>query len=241
MKSIQHSRSFLASVVGAALCWICSSLGAQVVVYRLEFQHEDGFNVDFYNGGYLVAPILGGDGSFVLTAIDNGRRVLDTSPGSGTYFLGREGDKRFNVLAATVGTGTSTARGSYVAFGVVNRTLTINRSAERIRIRIAWTMEGSAVAADDEGGEVKFNGSVGAANFSTLRAHLDERLTDTYNRKDMSVEEATEAVTRLLRWRGFAPPRAPAPEQPESGDGAGGGGGLFPGQPGGQFPGLPQG
>lgn len=180
---------------------------AQVVVYRLEFKHRDGFNVDYYNGGYLAAPLLGGSGNFLLTAVENGRRVLDTSSGSGAYFLARDGDKRYNVISATVGSGAEdTTGGSYVAYGPVDRTLDFATPTSKYKIRVAGKLKGESIAADDEGGEAKFNGSVGTANFSDLTVHLDEGLTKEYNEKGYSLEEVTTRLTRLLRWRGYATP-----------------------------------
>lgn len=184
---------------------MASPAQAQVIVYRLEFKHQDGFNVDYYTGGYLAAPLLGGSGSFLLTAIENGRRVLDTSPGSGTYFLARSGDKRYNVVSATVGSGAdSTANGSYVASGQTNRTVGIVTPTGTYRIQIASILKGESIAADDEGGEIKFNGTVGTANFSDLTLYFEEGLTREYNEGGLSLEDATTRLRRLLRWRGFA-------------------------------------
>jgi hypothetical protein len=236
------SRFWLLLVACSVFAW--QQTWGQVVVYQLEFTHEDGFNVDFYNGGYLVAPILGGDGSFLLTAVENGRRVLDVSPGAGSYFLGRDGDRRYNVVAATVGSGTNTARGSYVAFGDVKKDIAIRTPTARIRFRLAERLEGYAVAADDEAGTVRINGSVGTANFSALKLSLDERLTKNYNEKGFTQEQAVEAVTRLLVWRGYARPLEatnPGNGGGDNGDGGGtpatGGGGVI--NPGGTVnPGL---
>lgn len=178
---------------------------AQVVVYRLEFKHQDGFNVDYYTGGYLAAPLLGGTGNFILTAVENGRRVLDASSGSGTYFLARSGDKRYNVVSATIGSGAdSTANGSYVASGESKRTVNIVTPTGTYNIKLATVLKGESIAADDENGEVKFNGTVGTANFSDLTLYFEEGLTEEYNNDGFSLEEAATRLTRLLRWRGFA-------------------------------------
>ncbi len=180
---------------------------AQVIVYRLEFKHKDGFNVDYYTGGYLAAPLLGGSGNFMLTAIENGRRVLDTSSGSGSYFLARNGDKRYNVVAATVGSGAeSSANGSYVASGETQRSVGITTPTGTYKIKVASVLKGESIAADDENGEIKFNGTVGTANFSDLTLYFEEGLTREYNEKGLTLEEITTRLTRLLRWRGFAPP-----------------------------------
>jgi hypothetical protein len=189
---------------------------AQVVVYSVEFEHKDGFNVEFFHGGYVVAPLLGGAGTFLLTAFDGGRRVLDTSPGSGNYFLAKNGDKRYNVVAATVGTGSTGPGGSYIAYGEVNRTLFLQTPTSKLRLRIAGTLTGKSVAADDEGGEVKFDGSVGTANFSSLKMALDDTLTKDYNKRGLSVEEAAAEVTRMLRWKGYSEAAPETPTNPEN-------------------------
>lgn len=201
-------RSFLLLLT---LCGLLSELEAQaqVVVYRLEFKHKDGFNVDYYTGGYLAAPLLGGTGNFILTAIENGRRVLDASPGSGTYFLARSGDKRYNVVSATIGSGTdSTASGSYVASGETSRTVNIVTPTGTYRIKLASILKGESIAADDEDGEVKFDGTVGTADFSDLTLYFEEGLTTQYNNDGFTLEETATRLTRLLRQRGFADPDA---------------------------------
>lgn len=213
------------SIRSIALVWlaslgliIVSSSQAQVVVYSLEFEHKDGFNVEFFHGGYVVAPLLGGAGTFLLTAFDGGRRVLDTSPGSGNFFLAKDGNKRFNVVAATVGTGSSGPGGSYIAYGEVDRTLFLKTPTSRLRLRVAGTLSGKSIAADDEGGEVKFNGSVGTANFSGLKMRLEESMTKEFNEKGLSVEEASENVTRMLRWKGYSEATAQTPTEPGTPD-----------------------
>lgn len=199
---------------------------AQVVVYRLEFKHQDGFNVDYYTGGYLAAPLLGGTGNFILTAIENGRRVLDASPGSGTYFLARSGDKRYNVVSATIGSGAdSSANGSYVASGEAKRTINIVTPTGTYKIKLATVLKGESLAADDENGTVKFNGTVGTADFSDLTLYFEEGLTKEYNNDGFSLEETATRLTRLLRWRGFANPDA-TDEDPDTGTGTGTGTGT---------------
>lgn len=213
----------LAFGILACLGWVAAPQShAQVVVYSLEFKHKDGFNVEFFHGGYVVAPLLGGAGTFLLTAFDEGRRVLDASPGSGNYFLAKKGDKRYNVIAATVGGGATggTAStgpgGSYIAYGEVGRTLTLQTPTNRLRVRIADTLTGRSLAADDEGGKVKLDGSVGTANFSDLKLKLDEKLTKDYNQRGLSVEEAAAEVTRILNWQGYAEAAAETPSDPET-------------------------
>lgn len=193
---------------------LAPSSQAQVVVYSLEFEHKDGFNVEFFHGGYVVAPLLGGTGTFLLTAFDGGRRVLDTSPGSGSFFLAKEGDKRINVVAASVGSGSSGAGGSYIAYGEVNRTLFLKTPTSRYRLKVAGTLTGRSIAADDEGGTVKLDGSVGTANFSALTMRLDDSLTKELNEKGLSVEEASAEVTRRLKWKGYSEASTDTPTEP---------------------------
>jgi hypothetical protein len=50
---------------------------AQVIIYRISFTDVAGYNVDFYDGGYLVAPALGGLPSMVMINRD--------ADGSATY------------------------------------------------------------------------------------------------------------------------------------------------------------
>jgi hypothetical protein len=211
-------RPLLLLILALSGLHIAPSAQAQVVVYRLEFKHTDGFNVDYYTGGYLAAPLLGGTGNFILTAIENGRRVLDASPGSGTYFLARSGDKRYNVVSATIG--------SYVASGEANRTTNIITPTGTYKIKLATILRGESIAADDEDGEVKFNGTVGTADFSDLTLYYEEGLTNEYNNDGFTLEETVTRLTRLLRWRGFANPDAEDDDDDGNGDGNGNGTGT---------------
>lgn len=123
------------------------SARSQVVVYSVDFKHEDGFNIDFFNGGYFVAPALGGTGTFVLTSIDNGTKTLTSSAGTGNFFHGiDEHEKRFSVVSATGGDG-STSVASYVAFGEVNSTVELVTTDATYKLKLAKKLKGTSVAA----------------------------------------------------------------------------------------------
>ena len=61
------NRSSLLALVAVALACLtfASSAQSQVVVYSVEFKKDSGFNLEFFDGGYFVAPALGGEGTSV--------------------------------------------------------------------------------------------------------------------------------------------------------------------------------
>lgn len=146
-------RPALLAAVAAATAFFSLAVDArsQVVVYQLDFKHVDGFNVDFFEGGFFVAPALGGTGTFILTAREDGRKVLTSSAGSGNFFPGfDEHGKRISVVSATNGASSGGTIASYVAMGEVNGTVTINTSEAILKVRIAKELKGMAIAAGDE-------------------------------------------------------------------------------------------
>jgi hypothetical protein len=66
--------------------WSAPPAQAQLIVFELEFQRKDGFNDVPFDGKYLVAPVPGGDASFVLTAGSGSGRRIVVANSAGRYF-----------------------------------------------------------------------------------------------------------------------------------------------------------
>lgn len=148
-----------AALMMAASLLAFTVASGQVVVYSIDFKHQSGFNMDFFDGGYFVAPALGGAGTFVLTSKDDGIRKISVASGSGNFFTAYDSKgKRFTVVNAgnsgssTGTTAASNVISSFLAFGEVDGTVEINTTDAVIKLRVAKEMKGTAIASGDESG-----------------------------------------------------------------------------------------
>ena len=227
----------------------------QVIIYELKFEHETGFNLDFFEGGYFVAPALGGAGTFILTSRESGRKILTSSAGTGNFFHGIDEDgKRISVISAGGGDG-STSLASYVAFGEVTGSVEIETSDATFKVKVARKLKGTSIAAGDEtsttssssssttdtttntttttdtstdtttttdtgtstdtttdtgsstgtstGSTSSLNSTSGFVNISSLEVNYDSGHTRTVNEKDLTLEEAVDALTLELKQMGY--------------------------------------
>ena len=206
------NRSSLLALVAVALACLtfATSAQSQVVVYSVEFKKDSGFNLEFFDGGYFVAPALGGEGTFILTAIVDGRRTLTSRAGSGNFFHGvDEKGKRITVVNAVGGDGT-TSNASYLAFGEVTGTIEVVTPLANFKIKVARKLKGQALAAGDESGTDATNtitsstdGTVGFAHFSAMTLSFDDGQTRRANEKEQTAAEAATALATQLKQRGY--------------------------------------
>lgn len=212
-----------------ALVLVCIGLipsaHSQVVVYTVDFKHESGFNLEFFEGGYFVAPALGGQGTFILTSIVNGRRTLTSSAGTGNFFHGvDEKGKRITVVSATGGDG-ATSNASYLAFGDVTGTIEVVTPLANFKLKVARKLKGQALAAGDESGTTttgttttdptttdtttpaattsSADGTVGFANISSMTLSFNDGETREANEKEQTADEAATALATSLKQRGY--------------------------------------
>ena len=206
------NRSSLLALVAVALACLTFAFSAQsqVVVYSVEFKKDSGFNLEFFDGGYFVAPALGGEGTFILTAIVDGRRTLTSSAGSGNFFHGvDEKGKRITVVNAVGGDGT-TSNSSYLAYGEFHGTIELVTPLANYKIKVARKLKGHALAAGDESGTDATNtitsstdGTVGFAHISAMTMSFDDGQTRRANEKEQTAAEAATALATQLKQRGY--------------------------------------
>ncbi len=180
-----------------------SSASAQVLVYKLDFRKDKGVNYHTFSGGYFIAPLLGGEGTFLLTDATEGRTYLEAA-NAGRLFTAINRDETKAVMSATSGTGT--AEGAMVAIGDVDKTIKVNSPTLSLAAKVAGKLTGMAVTADDESdadGPAK-DGSLGSAGYSQLVMTLDEEATNRNNDKGYSVEKTVEALIAILERSGYA-------------------------------------
>ena len=190
-----------------ALAWLLLSipLHAQWLVYELQFQPDadESVNFSFYTGGYLIAPIEGGAASIVLTTEDEGSRYAVTE-NTVRYFstVNRTGTKA--AISATAFNGT--AQAFYNASGFLNTTLAYMADGVNRTARVATTLKGRLLAADDESlaGPAE-DGSHGMVGSAKITGTLRQDLTAILNAESATMGAAIERVTRLLEQYGYRP------------------------------------
>jgi len=180
-----------------------SSVQAQVLIYKLDFRKDKGINYHPFTGGYFVAPLLGGSGTFFLTSTDDERVYVEAAEGGRLFTAISGGGDKKSVISASLGAGT--AMGALVAMGDINHTVQVRGPTYTLDARVAKSLTGMSVSADDES-EAEgpaLNGSIGAAGFSEIKASLDEEETNRANSKGQSLSQASEAIRLLLERQGF--------------------------------------
>jgi hypothetical protein len=177
----------------------------QVLVYKFDTSDAKGINFHTFEGGYVVAPLLGGEATFLLTTKEDGRRYLESS-GGGRLFtaVSGSGDRKAVISAST---GLGTAEGAIVALGDINHTVKISSPSSTITARVAKTLHGTLVSADDESeAETEArDGSIGAAGVADVKITLDEKETNRVNRDDLTLAQAVEHLKLELEREGYSP------------------------------------
>ncbi|HSJ02678.1 MAG TPA: hypothetical protein VK956_09515 [Verrucomicrobium sp.] len=179
-----------------------SSATAQVLVYKIDFRKDKGINYHPFSGGYFVAPLLGGTGSFLLTSTDDERVYVESAEG-GRLFTALSGGGKKAVISATTGAGTS--MGAMVALGDINHVVQVNGPTFSLSARVAKSLTGTAVSADDESESEgpASDGSVGSAGVSEIKVNLDEEETNRANRKGLTLAQTLEQLKLELERQGF--------------------------------------
>jgi len=176
---------------------------AQVLVYKLEFERKKGVNYHPFEGGYFIAPLLGGEGSFLLTSTEDGRSYLGAA-GGGRLFTAVDGSNARAVVSATTGAGT--AYGAMVALGEINHTVSVSSKTYQFSAKVAKSLSGTAVSADDES-EIEetstVNNNIGSAGVSEFKLTLDETETRRINKDSLSLAQAYEYLELLLLRQGY--------------------------------------
>lgn len=203
----------LGVLAAAGLGCMPSGADAQVVVYRVTFKELRGYNVDPFNGGYLVAPALGGAPSLTLTYRNFGVRTFTPGTAAGDYFIGLT---RQGVLMSTFTAGAGDeGNASYMAFGPVNSSIRLKGPVFDLRLRVAKQLVGGTVAASSENGEGQSDSSIGFGYHAEMKMEIDGSLSARANEEGGAVEDGVAVVTAFLQRHGFRSDAAEEPEEPE--------------------------
>ena len=175
-----------------------------VLIYEVSFKHTEGFNVDFWDEGYIIVPAVGGEGSALFTATDNGRRTFRSFSSSVSFFNAKDKHHSYSVMAMA---GTSPSIVCIHAYGKADDKLKANGPNYSITVRAADTLKGMAQASRDESTlaltDQPRDGTLGFLEFAEVKATLDQSLTDLANENASSVESMFDYLKRLLTRRGF--------------------------------------
>ncbi len=196
---------------------------AQLVVYSMDFKRTEGFNDRPLTGGYFVAPVVGGTGSFVFTQKGSGGTTIVPAQDSAKFFR-LVTDKREVkwVAQAQVGaaatappptnddpddgddgndtptTPIEVATGSFLSYGDSNLNHTFRTPLLSFETRIAKSLEGRTVSVSSEAinNSKKFIGFVSRGDW---KLNFDEKQTHIINREDLDLAAATEYLVALLQ------------------------------------------
>lgn len=184
---------------------LSSEAHAQNLVYKIDFSGGKGINFHTFEGGYVVVPLLGGEASFLLTKTEDGRTYI-RADGAGKFFIAVSGggDQKA-VLSSTTGSGT--AEGFMVGLGDVNHLIKVNSRTVSLTMRVAKSLNGTIVSADDESASASpaTDGSLGNAGVAEFKMVLDEDHTNDANKNSRTLEQImTDQLILELERQGFS-------------------------------------
>jgi hypothetical protein len=211
-------------IVAAAL-WLllCLPGMGQLVVYEMDFERTGGFNDQPFTGGYFVAPVAGGTGSFLFTQGGGGAVTIVPAEDTGRLFRAVTDDGEVKWVAqAQVGVASTTtddettddetddtttdeatvndvnvATGSFLAVGNADYSATFRTPLVTFETRIAKTMRGRNITASS----APVNGSttrIGFVSRGDWKLKFDSKETNEVNRQDMDLATATQYLEGLL-------------------------------------------
>lgn len=201
-------------------------LAAQQIVYEMEFERERGFNDRDFVGGFFVAPVVGGQGSLVLTS-GRGNALEVQVIGDGAKLFRAVTEKREVrwVVQAQVGGGAPTnpnpppdgeddddggdgadsgetpppaaSTGAFLAIGKGNQSATFRTPLIVIDSLIARELKGEVISASSAALDEEFE-DVGFVAMSNWRLKWAERETNEVNRQGLDLAQASAYLVGLL-------------------------------------------
>ena len=199
-----------------------------VLIYELNFEHLAGFNIDFWKGGYVVVPGIGGTGTVVLTGKnDFGGKIFRQFASSAYFFQAKRKNGRSSIIQMTGGTiGTASPLVSMQAFGDVSGSITLESPTFTLRVDAAKSLHGLALASLDESllpgatttttgtgttavtttipSQKPTDGTLGYIEFAEMKLDLDSGKTEKANKAGLGVSDAvTTEVINVLKLKGY--------------------------------------
>jgi len=191
-------------------------LSAQQIVYKMEFERERGFNDQGFSGGYFVAPITGGQGSFVLTTGRGGSlEVLVINEGAKLYRAVTDKKEVRWVVQAQVGGATAPTQpplgedddggndtpiastGAFLAVGKGDFNATFRTPLITLETAIARELKGEVISASSAALDENFD-KVGFVAMSNWRLKWAEKETNEVNRQGLELLGASAYLVGLF-------------------------------------------
>jgi len=177
---------------------------AQVAIYEVDFDDPDkgAVNYSFYDSGFMIVPGNRGSATFVFTLEQDGEKVYAVTEDAAEVFFVSDGERSTHVARANNDAAEGGAKSSLLAIGKPDTDLFASES----NLRIAKTLKGYFLASDPESGEF-FDPTEGVGFVGTVPVTLrfSKSRSDITNFTNKTLDEAVDAVTRELRFRGFNP------------------------------------
>jgi hypothetical protein len=195
--------SWIAPLLMLLLTFVSTQdLQAQVIIYRISFSDVASYNVDFFDGGYLVAPALGGLPSMTMVNRDaQGDATYTAAVAGGDFFIGLDANKQWISTFSCQGSGNA----ALCAFGPVSNSIRLKSSSFDIQVRIAPKLTGGVVASSSEDGQKGPDGTIGFAQHSTVIMEVDQVLTSEANTLGGQIGDGVSVVNAFLESHGFLP------------------------------------
>lgn len=196
-------------------------VGAQQIVYEMEFERERGFNDQGFSGGYFVAPIGGGQGTFVLTTGRGGAlEVVVISDGAKLFRAVTEKKEVRWVVQAQVGGATApteptqpplddddepspgnnvptASTGAFLAVGKGDYTATFRTPLVTIETVIGRELKGEVISASSAALDENFK-NVGFVSMSKWRLKWAEKETNEVNKRGLELAGASAYLVSLF-------------------------------------------
>lgn len=228
--SFLHAQSSTDTGTGTTTTTTTTTSTNGVLVYELNFEHLAGFNIDFWEGGFVVLPGTGGTGTVVLKGRNEiGGRIFRQFANSAYLFQAKRKNGRSSVLQMSGGTiGTSSPLVAMQAFGDVKGSISLDNPTFTLRVEVAKTMHGLAQASLDESlisatttstgtstGSTTTttttvvnplrptDGTLGYAEFAEMKVVLDTSKTNEANKKGRALADEVTAVINDLKVKGY--------------------------------------
>lgn len=191
-----------------ASCWLSLSASASAsehgwLVYELKFTPDvvGNLNFQFYSGAYIVAPVIGGPSSLILTTEEHGR-LYTVAPNAARIFTVASPASRKTVLSAVALNGS--AQASYMATGDIDKTVSLPGAKGVRSFRVAAGLRGTLIANDDdsEARAVSPDGTLGMVGSAIIEGTLRDDLT--YNASQHATQDdAILYLSGLLERYGY--------------------------------------
>lgn len=199
---------------------LAPQVGAQQIVYEMEFERERGFNDQGFSGGYFVAPITGGQGTFVLTTGRGGSlEVLVISDGAKWFRAVTEKKEVRWVVQAQVGGATAptpppsfeeddnepatgsealtASTGAFLAVGKGDFNATFRTPLITLDTAIARELKGEVISASSAALDEDFK-NVGFVSMSKWRLKWAEKETNEVNKRGLELPGASAYLVSLF-------------------------------------------